>query len=161
MTAISQKYNRTMKQKSIWEADVIIWENKSVCKKPESETDWLSLLSVGYCCVRVCAFASALPPFFIWLASTLSFLFSALNSRVFSLSCFVSLYVRVVHVLQIFISFWVCSCQTVVSVLLPDTLLNWWFSALSCVCDCVPGCDWSLVWDCLETDINGYESHVL
>lgn len=57
-------------QKSIWEAEVVIWVKKReyVRRKPEvSETDWLSLLSVGYCASVSACSPQRLPPFFILL----------------------------------------------------------------------------------------------
>lgn len=101
-------------QKSVWEAEVVIWVKKReyVRRKPEvSETDWLSPLSVGYCASVSACSPQRLPPFFILLQHFSFFAFflppsSPPSTAVsFSMSCFVSLFARDTCALLIFITF--------------------------------------------------------
>lgn len=144
-------------QKSIWEAEVVIWLKKSVhVQEARGVRDRLTLsVLCRLLCVRVCVFASALPPFFIWLASTLSLLGffspSPLDSCVFF------------HVL---FSFIVCksrSCtadfclfQTLFAtrqLFLLCLMAHYWnddFQLGPVQWNCVPSCDLNHVWAMYE-----------
>lgn len=126
-------------QKSVWEAEVVIWVKKReyVRRKPEvSETDWLSPLSVGYCASVSACWPQRLPPFFILLQHFSFFAFflppSSPLSTAVSFPCpvlFHCLRETLVHCWFLSL-FRLCSPpDDCFSVMLTDTLLKRWFSA--------------------------------
>lgn len=114
MTGFSWKYNRRQWTKEYLRGRSSYLGKKSVrVQEARGVRDRLTLSALcRLLCVRVSVFASALPHFFIWFAfHTFSFyaFFSPRYSCVFPMSCLVSLFVEVAHLLLIFISFRLCS----------------------------------------------------
>lgn len=99
MTSFSWKHNRRVWNKRVFEKQKSLFEeekNSVYVQEARGVRDRLTLSALCrlLCVHGLCVFASALPPFFIWIASTLFLLlfFPLLDSCVFSMSCFVSLF---------------------------------------------------------------------
>lgn len=167
VTGFSWKYNRRQWTKEYLRGrSSYLGKRESTCagsQRCQRQIDSLcSLSAIVRPCLCVCLSVAT----FSHLTCTDSFpslLFSpsSLDSCVFSMSCFLSLFARDAHTLLIFRR--LCSPPlSCFSVMLTDTLLKWWFSARSWVkWLCAAVCDSSHAWDRLETASNGCESHAL